>query len=139
MGILQTRSGERIVINHPVGYKLQTLAERGLVDCLIVDTEDGFSQLGGMRGFLAGDLGLRERNLVKWVLDGMSEDLERNIASLADWNRARDEVTLVAIPSEREGSHLRGIILCPYDGSDCYRKYSAPNYWYTHRDFMYNV
>ena len=140
MGVLKTRLGERIVINHMVQYRLETLAERGLVDCVLVETEDGFSQLGQARQFLADDLGLRERNLVKWVLDGMPEDLEKNIASLADWNRAREsEVTLVAIPSEREGGYLKGLILCPYDGSRCYKKYAVPEYWNTYRDFVYNV
>lgn len=140
VGVLQTCLGESIIINHPVGYLLQTLVQRGLVDCVIVDTEDGFSQLGMMRHFLSKELGLKERNLVKWVLDGFSEDMEKNISSLADWNRSRTpEVTLVAIPSERPSSRLKGLILSPYEGSECYKKYSAPEYFMTHRDFMYNV
>lgn len=140
VGVLRSHQGQAIVVNHPVGYSLRTLAERGLVDCVIVDTEDGFSQLGGMRHFLSRDLGLAERNLVKYVLDGFPEELERNISSLADWNRGRTpEVTLVAIPSERQGSHLRGLILAPYVGSECYKQFSAPSYWRTYRDFMYNV
>lgn len=140
VGVLLTLAGERIVINHPLGYRLETLAERGLVDAVIVDAEDGFSQLGGMRHFLSRDLGLVERNLVKYVLDGFPDELERNISSFADWNRARTpEVTLVAIPSERQGSHLRGLILAPYDGSECYKQFSVPTNWRTHRDFMYNV
>jgi hypothetical protein len=119
---------------------METLAPSGLIDAIIVDTEDGFSQLGGMRRYVAADLGLQERNLVKWVLDGFPEKLERNIASLADWNRSRDpEVTLVAIPSERRDGHLKGIILSPYEGSECYKQFSAPDYWLTYRDFMYNV
>lgn len=114
VGVLQTRLGEDIIINHPVGYRPQTLAERGLIDCVIVDTEDGFSQLGMMRHFLSEDLGLTERNLVKYVLDGFPDTLERNISSLADWNRFQNpEVTLVAIPSERQDSHSKGLILAP--------------------------
>ena len=46
---------------------------------------------------------------------------------------------MVAIPSEREGSHIKGLILSPYDGSICYKRFSTPHYWRTYRDFMYNV
>lgn len=140
VGVLRTRLGEAVIINHSVGYRIETIVRGDLVDAIIVDTEDGFSQLGGMRQFLAANLGLQERNLVKWVLDGFPEKLERNIASLADWNRSREpEVTLVAIPSERQDGLLKGIILSPFDGSECYKRFSAPDYWLTHRDFMYNV
>lgn len=140
VGILRSQLGEDVIINHSIAFRTETLAQSGLVDAVIVDTEDGFSQLGGMRQFLATDLGFQERNLVKWVLDGFPEKLERNIASLADWNRSRDpEVTLVAIPSERQDGHIKGIILSPYDGSECYKRFSSPEYWLTHRDFMYNV
>jgi len=41
VGILQSHSGERIVINHLVRYGVETLAERGIVDCIVVETEDG--------------------------------------------------------------------------------------------------
>jgi hypothetical protein len=138
--VFRSALGEDVIINHLIDYSLETLAQKGLVDAVIVDTEDGFSQLGGMRQFLAADLGLQERNLAKWALDGSPEKLERNIASLADWNRSRDpEVTLVAIHSERRDGHLKGVILSPYDGSECYKRFSAPDYRPTHWDFMYNV
>ena len=142
VGVLQTRLGEDIIINHPVGYSIQTLAERGLVDCVIADTEDGFSQLGMMRHFLSEDLGLIERNLVKYVLAGFPETLERNISSLADWNRFQNpKVTLVAIPTERQYSHLRGLILVPHDRSESYKQYAGWDYGRPrpHRDFIYNV
>ncbi len=146
-GVLHSCTGENIVINHvteSVGYSgprsVKNLAELGLFDAIIVESEDGFSQLGQMRRFVSADLGLEERNLVRWALDGMSDKLERNISSLADWNRAREtEVTLVAIPSARAGSCLKGIILCPYDGSDCYLQYANGCYGKPYRDFIYNV
>lgn len=141
VAVLGTRLGESVVINYPVGYKLATLAESGLVDCVIADTEDGFSPLGMIRSYLSEDLGLKERNLVQHALDGFPEILERNISSLAEWNRfRREEVTLVAIPSERQDGHLRGLILAPYDGSLCYKKFAYPEYGARpHRDFMYNI
>ncbi len=149
VGVLRSRTGENIVINHVTGShgvcgprSVKDLAEIGFIDAIIVETEDGFSQLGMMRSFVSRDLGLEERDLVRWVLDGFSDKLERNIASLADWNRARKtEVTLVAIPSSRSDGHLKGIILCPYDGSECYRQYAGWDYGTPrpHRDFVYNV
>lgn len=138
---LRLRSGGDIRFIHPVGCKLSTLVERGLVDCVISDTEDGFSPLGQMRSFLSLELGLKERDLVRHVLEGFPETLERNISSLADWNRfRRDEVTLVAIPSDRRDGRLRGLILIPYDDSRCYKKFAQPEYGgRPHRDFMYNI
>lgn len=139
VGVLRSRL-EDVIVNHAIGYRLETLAGAGLIDAVIVDTEDGFSQLGSMRTFLSTDLGLHERNVARWALNGFPEKLERSIASLSDWNRARDpEVTLVAIPSERRGSLLRGAILAPYDGSACYTHFATPEYDRPHHDFMYNV
>ncbi len=138
--VLHSRLGEDVAIYHPVGFKLKTLADSGLVDAVIVDTEDGFSQLGGWRDFLSSDLGLNQRNLAQWVLDGFPENLERNISSLADWNREREEITLVAIPSENPCGSLKGLVLAPYEGSQCYRKFPSPlRKSAIHRDFIYNV
>lgn len=140
VGVLHSRLDEDVAIYHPIGLKLKTLVENGLVDAVIVDTEDGFSQLGGWRDFLSSDLGLTERNLAQWVLDGFPEKLERNISSLADWNQTREEITLVAIPSENPQGLLKGLILSPYEGSACYRKFPSPLCKSAiHRDFIYNV
>jgi hypothetical protein len=139
VGALHVAPGYDVVVNHPVGLRVETLIKMSLVDALIVDSEDGFSQLGQMRDFVSADLGIQRRDLVRYVLAGFPNELERNISSLADWNRAREEaVTLVAIPSERSGSCLRGLILSPYDGSEVYKKFSYPGYR-AHRDFMYSV
>ncbi len=147
--VLHSQTGQHIVINHvteshssggPRG--VQNLAEIGLIDAIIVETEDGFSQLGMMRAFLSRDLGLNERNLLRHALDGFPETLEKNISSLADWNRFKNpEVTLIAIPSERQDSHLKGIILVPHGGSKCYRQYAGWDYGTPrpYRDFIYNV
>lgn len=136
---LKTKHGREVLIYHFVGGKPESLIEAGLIDAVIIEAEDGFSQLGMMRNFLSRDLGLQERNLVKYVLDGMPSDFEKNISSLADWSRfKRDEVTLVALPTQREGGHLKGLILAPYDGALSYKKFSTPGY-IAHRDFMYNV
>jgi len=74
--VLRTFLSDRVVISHLVQYKLQTLVDSGTVDCVIIDTEDGFSQLGGERHYLSAELGLQERNLVKDVLDGFPQALE---------------------------------------------------------------
>lgn len=139
VGVLHSQSGESIVINHAVGYRIQTLVDKGVVDAVIMETEDGFSKLGMMRRYLSAELGLNERNLGRWVLDGFPDKLEKNISSLADWNRARaPEITLVGIPSQRSGSFLKGLILSPYTGSECYKNYAWED-GRPHRDFMYNV
>lgn len=135
--VLHSKLGDQVIINHPIGYRLEMLAKAGFIDAVIVDTEDGFSQLGMMRRFLANDLGLEERDLAKWALDGFPENLERNIASLADWNRGRfPQVTLVAIPSQRPESLLKGMILSPYDDSKCFESYKYPRRKI--REFIYN-
>ncbi len=150
VGVLHSHTGQHIVINHVIEShgsiggprSVKNLAEIGLIDAIIVETEDGFSQLGMMRRFVSWDLGLEERNLVRWALDGFSDKLERNIASLADWNRFKNtDVTLIAIPSETQHSHLKGLILAPYGGSECYRQYAGWDYGTPrpYRDFIYNV
>jgi len=142
VGVLHSKLGEDIIINHPVGYGVETLASAGFVDAVIVDTADGYSQMGMMRPFLSTDLGLAQRNLAQYVLDGFPDTLERNISSLADWNRFKNpEVTLIAIPSEQQHSHLKGLILAPHDGSVCYQQYAGWEYGTPrpYRDFIYNV
>ena len=141
MVVLETRLGETVAVHQSIGFKLETLAESGLVDCVIADAEDGFSPLGQIRSFLASDLDLRDRDQLQHALDGFPARLEKSISSLAYWSRFEsDEVTLIAIPSERHDSHLRGLILTPYDDSLCYKKYAHPKYRARpHRDFMYNV
>ncbi len=137
---ITTRLGENVIINHMPRFKLQTLAEQGVVDTIIVDSEDGFSQLGMMRRFISVDLGIAQRNLVKHVLDGFPSTLERNISSLADWNRFEaPDVTLIAIPSSRQEGLLRGVILSPYECCKCYEKYAVPEHSKAYRDFFYNV
>ena len=80
VSVFRSRNGEDVVVNHvtgSVGYtgsrSVENLAATGLFDAIIVETEDGFSQLGAMRSFVSRDLGLEERNVARWVLDGFPE------------------------------------------------------------------
>ena len=136
---IRTRLGEDVVINYLQNCSINTLVEEGLIDTIIVDSEDGFSHLGMMRSFLSAELGLPERNIVKFVMDGFSNELEYNISSLADWNRSNPDITLIAIPAKRDDSRLRGIIISPYEGSHSYEKYATPKYGKPYRDYFYNV
>ncbi len=136
---IRMSGGGDVVINHLFGRRIETLVQEGFVDALIVDSEDGFSQLGDMRKFLSEELGLPERNLIKHVMDGFPEDFDLNISSLADWNRRNTDVTLVAIPSKRSDSKLKGIVMAPYEGSKCYKQFAFPEYSRPYRDFFYNV
>lgn len=136
---IRTHLGEDVVINYLRDCGINTLVDEGLIDVIIVDSEDGLSHLGGMRVFLSEELGIPDRNLVKRVMDGLPDVLEPNIASLADWNRSNPNVILIALPAKRAISRLRGIIISPYEGSCSYEKYATPEYGKPYRDFFYNV
>lgn len=136
----KTKLDEHVVVNHVVGYRFETLLAAGVADCVLVESEDGFCQLGKMREFLSNELGLAQRDLIKHVMDGFPATLERNISSLVDWNRGEaDNVTLVCIPSGNPASDLKGLILTPYDGSKCYLKFAWGENAKPYRDFFYNV
>jgi hypothetical protein len=142
VGVLRSRLGEHVVINQSVGQKAETLAKRGVIDCIVVESEDGFSQLGMMTKFLSQDLGLNQQNVAQYALAGFPDTLEKNISSLAGWNRFNNrQVTLVAIPSERQESLLKGLILVPHDFSESYQKYAGWDYGTPrpYRDFFYNI
>ena len=139
-GLLVNRFGESIRITHDYQRQLQDLVIDGRVDSLLIEPEDGFSALGGTRDYLSDELGLKQRNLAKWVIDGMTPDFEPNISSLADWARFTDpDVTLVGIPSQKQNSRLKGLVLMPYEGSRSYMQFSQPRYNKPYRDFFYNV
>ena len=125
----RTARCENLLIKHAVAIRgIEQLIQKREVDCLVIECEDGFCQLGGMRSFLSEELGMDERNLVKYILDGSPTDLVRDISSLADWCRSNPDVTFVAIPSTRPGSQLKGLILAPYDSCTSYKKYAVPEY-----------
>lgn len=127
-------------LNHFIDIKIEKLLEAHNTDVVLIEPEDGFSQLGTARTFLTKDLGLEDRNLVKWALGGMKSDFKPSIASLADWSRSTDpDVTLIAIPSNRKDSKLKGLILVPYADSRCYKQYAQGEYARPYRDFFYNV
>lgn len=137
---ITSKLGENVIINDMPGCQLQTLVANGIIDTIIVDSEDGFSQLGMMRRFISADLGLNERNVVKHFLDGSPKTFERNISSLADWNRFEaPDVTFISIPSFRKEGLLKGVILAPYEGCECYKKYACSILGKPYRDFFYNV
>lgn len=119
---LHSRSGTCLPISFDPGA-LEPIAKLGDVDAYIVASEDGFSPLGLNRKFLASDLGVDEEMIGK----------------LARWNRFENErFTLVAIPSQRSDSQLRGVILAPSETSACYKR--LPNRGRPpHRSFYYNV
>ena len=110
---LQARHGQLTTITFDPG-SLKPLARNGLIDAFIVATEDGFSPLGSERSFLSADLGISESE----------------IRQLADWNRFRNpEVSLIAIPSRRHSSLLRGVILAASETSESYRQFADTVLW----------
>ena len=138
--IYKTKLGSDLLIRHVIGYDaVKKLLQAKDVDCIVIECEDGFSQLGMIRSLISRDLGLNQRDLVQHTLDGFPEDLKNNISSLADWCRSSKDVTLVAIPSNLATSQLKGIVLCPYDAAKSYKKFSVLEFRNPYRDFMYNV
>lgn len=130
----------KLPIHHVCNLGLQELVTKGSVDCLISDSEDGFSQLGQVRAFLSEELGYPDTSLKRWTEIGYSDRLEPSIGQLADWCRDRTpEITLVVIPSRRVNSQLKGLILLPYDGAESYLKFANGEWARPYRDFIYAV
>lgn len=123
IAVLESRQGGQASIAYYAG-EIKSLAPCAKIDAYIVSTEDGFSPLGSNRRFLSADLGVPEKE----------------IRHLADWNRFKNsQVTLVAIPSRRDGGYLRGVILAASESSECYERFAVPRYGRPYRDFYYNV
>ena len=58
-----------VPISHFVNHSIEKLIEAHNIDVILIEPEDGFSQLGNARAFLTRDLGLQDRNLVQWTID----------------------------------------------------------------------
>lgn len=107
-----------------VPEQIEQVAKQGLADTFIVASEDGFSPLGINRSFLQRDLAIPYQE----------------IKELADWNRFdNDQVSIIGMPSRRDNSLLKGLILAPCENSKCYRSFAEPIYGKPSRDFYYNV
>ena len=129
-----------LTIRHVLEQDLQTLISKENVDCLIADSEDGFSQLGSAREFLSEDLGYPDTSLLRYIVEEYPDRLEPSIGQLAGWCRSRSpEITLVVIPSRRLNSKLKGLILSPYDGANSYLQFANGEHARPHRDFFYSV
>jgi hypothetical protein len=139
-GCLRSQFNEIISINQKFCTGFKDLVDEVQVDALLIEPEDGFSMLGGSRDYLSKELGLPQRNLTRWVMDGMCPDFEPNISSLADWLRFTDpDVTILGIPSRRPDSSIKGLVMVPYEGSNSYRRFAQARYNRPYRDFFYNV
>lgn len=100
------------------------LARMGVVDALILPSVNGFTELNLALPFLTDDLGIPQEEILRW----------------ADWNRFDNErVTLVALPSRRPDSQLRGAILASGELTRGYTRYATPYWGRAYRDFFYNV
>lgn len=122
---LQSEHGKNITIGFDFRAIFQELAERGEADVAIVSTEEGFSPLGASRDFFENDLGISFKDEIK---------------PLADWNRFDNErITLIALPSRRSESLLRGIILAPGENTRSYSPFVRSYDPRPNRDFYYNI
>ena len=104
---------------------LKELATSGLTDVAILSPEDGFSPLGASKNFIESDLGISYDNEI------------RKISEQDCWHG--EKINLLAIPSKKPDSLLKGIILAPGSNCDCYRPFVRSSYSKPARDFYYNV
>ena len=122
---LQSKHGNNTNLGFDFRALFQELAVRGEADVAIVSTEDGFSPLGGSRCFFENDLGI---------------SYDDEIKPLANWNRFDNEqITLIALPSRRPESLLRGIILAPGENTRSYTPFVRSYDPRPNRDFYYNI
>lgn len=123
-GTVQQSSGYLTEIRHAPDLSLSELAKSACADVAIMSTEEGFSTLGMSREFLHLDLG--------WSYG--------KVKPLAVWNRdVNENVSLIALPSRKQNSLLRGVILAPGDSCLSYQSYSSPYGRKPYRDYYYNV
>jgi hypothetical protein len=111
-------------VNYDFTTRYEALARDGHADALIFASEDGFTPLGLGKRFFCPDLGVPAREL--------SEVAAQNCAQ-------REQITLIAIAPRRQGGLLRGVVLCPGEGSASYARFATPRYGRPYRDFYYNV
>jgi hypothetical protein len=111
----------RTSIGYDFGHSFKELALSGLADVGIFSPEDGYSPLGAARNFLEDDLGV---------------SLDYELSKIC-WKSI--DVTLLAIPSRRKSSALKGIIFAPGSNCDCYKKFVTSTYSKPSKDFYYNV
>lgn len=124
LATLQSKQGTCTILGYDFSSSLEDLVQRGDVDCYIMSTEDGFSPLGRLRGFLAQELRVSEHD----------------IGNLADWNRFENtEISLIGFPSQNTHSQLRGLVLAASETSECYQQFASAFYGKPYRDFYYNV
>ena len=123
IAVLESRQGKRVSIDY-FSKGIEPLASRAKIDTYIVSTYSKFSSLASNLRFLSADI-------------GVSVD---EIKYLADWNLLENaRVSFVAIPTRRDNSCLRGIILASSETSKCYKRFAALEYGRPYRDFYYNV
>jgi len=138
--VRSSSDSKSLLISHSFDRRLEQVLSEGEIDCLIADSEDGFSQLGQERHFLSEELGYPDTSLNYLLVKDYPYKLEPSIGQLANWCRGRpSEITLVVMPSRRHSSRLKGLILSPYDGAQSYLQFANGEWARPYRDFMYNV
>ena len=116
--------GTCVVVGHcRAEADIEALVSAGEIDCLIVASEDGFTPFGAYRRLFASEIGVNEAALGR----------------LAESNQKSERVALIALPSHRKESRLRGLIISPSETSECYKQFAVPRFGAPYRDFFYNV
>ncbi len=123
ISVLESNVGNKTNVYYS-SERLKTVTKNYPIDAYIVNTVNGFSPLGINIEFIAEDIAVSREE----------------IARLADMNRYNDKVvSLTAIPSKRNDSILKGVILAASEGAESYKKFATPFQDKPYRDFYYNV
>ncbi len=110
IGRLQASNGHIATLGYEGRGDLKALIDRGHVDTLLTSTEGGLSPFP--KDLISTELKVPKRELYGW----------------AEQVSTGSMVTLVALPSRRSGSGLKGAILMPFGTSESYKALVAPEH-----------
>lgn len=143
-GLLYNQFNEEIIVLQRVYSAFKDLVDEIQVDVLLIEPEDGYSMLGGSRNYLSNELGLSERSRLHRLTkdDYMPAEIVKdmqNIPRLAYMSCIHPEVTIIGVPSRKNESLVKGLVLVPYEGSYSYKRFAKARFNRPYRDFFYNV
>ena len=117
-------AGGVVSVEHILSLTIDELVRSRKIDCLIIECEQGFSQLGQIEDFLTMDLALATNPNLQWEVDGIKEKIYPTLRGLADWARYRSpEIPHVGSTHPNLGGLLKGNLLSLYEGSRSYTRF----------------
>lgn len=121
IGRLQSNASSTL-IGYAGSGDLKSLIASGHVDTLLTSTEGGLSPFPHV--LISSELKIPKRELYRW----------------AEQVSTSPTVNLIALPSRRSGSLLKGVLLMPYGTAACYEALVVPEHrGLPYHDFYYNI